>query len=144
MYLFNECLNRQEAFTQAEEQKRNDFKAGRAVGLSGREMFAFDPALAADDDDDEAVDLRYYDDEEEQDETEYRDIQLDLIGMEAAEVCHMSCLLPLLMKLSSRLLSKMRGLAPILHIFYWILGTVDYERISVVVGRKCYTNVVPG
>ncbi|CAG9561463.1 unnamed protein product [Danaus chrysippus] len=77
---------KQDAFTKAEEQKRTDFKAGRAVGLSGREMFAFDPALAADDDDDEAVDLRYYDDEEEQDDTEYRDIQLDLIGMEAAEV----------------------------------------------------------
>ncbi|CAH0730026.1 unnamed protein product, partial [Brenthis ino] len=79
---------KQEAYTQAEEQKRNDFKAGRAVGLSGREMFSFDPALAAeDDDDDETFDLRHYDDEEEeQDIMEYRNIELDLIGMEASEV----------------------------------------------------------
>ncbi|XP_045766780.1 zinc finger CCCH domain-containing protein 15 homolog [Maniola jurtina] len=79
---------KQEALLQAEEQKRTDFKAGRAVGLSGREMFSFDPALAEDDDDDdEAFDLRNYDqEEEEQDITEYRNIELDLIGMEASEV----------------------------------------------------------
>ncbi|XP_046968537.1 zinc finger CCCH domain-containing protein 15 homolog [Vanessa cardui] len=79
---------KQEALTKAEEQKRNDFKAGRAVGLSGREMFSFDPALAADaDDDDETFDLRNYDqDDDEKDVTEYRDIQLDLINMEASEV----------------------------------------------------------
>lgn len=78
----------QEALIKAEEQKRTDFKAGRAVGLSGREMFSFDPALAEDaDDEDEAFDLRNYDqDDEEQDVTEYRNIELDLIGMEASEV----------------------------------------------------------
>ncbi|CAH2090786.1 unnamed protein product [Euphydryas editha] len=79
--------DKQDALTQAEEQKRNDFKAGRAVGLSGREMFSFDPALAADaDDDDETFDLRNYDEDEEQDATEYRDIQLELLSMEASEV----------------------------------------------------------
>lgn len=78
---------KQDALTKAEEQKRNDFKAGRAVGISGREMFSFDPALAADaDDDDETFDLRNYDEEEEQDTTEYRDIQLELLSMEASEV----------------------------------------------------------
>ncbi|XP_045451115.1 zinc finger CCCH domain-containing protein 15 homolog [Melitaea cinxia] len=78
---------KQDAFTKAEEQKRNDFKAGRAVGLSGREMFSFDPALAADaDDDDETFDLRNYDEDEERDTTEYRDIQLELLSMEASEV----------------------------------------------------------
>ncbi|KAJ8715906.1 hypothetical protein PYW08_013191 [Mythimna loreyi] len=78
--------DKQEALTQAEDQRRNDFKAGRAVGLSGREMFSFDPALAADadDDDDEAVDLANYGDED-QDNTEYREVQFDLIGMEANE-----------------------------------------------------------
>lgn len=73
---------------QAEEQRRSDYKAGRAVGLSGREMFSFDPTLAADEDaedGDEAVDLRTYD-EEELDNTQYREVQLDLIGMEASEV----------------------------------------------------------
>lgn len=29
-----------------EETKRNDFKAGRQVGISGREMFSFNPDLA--------------------------------------------------------------------------------------------------
>lgn len=74
-----------EAQTAAEEQRRNDFKAGRAVGLSGREMFSFDPALAADADDegDEAVDLRHYGQE---DDDAYRELELDLIGMEASEV----------------------------------------------------------
>lgn len=80
----------QEALTKAEEQKRNDFKAGRSIGLSGREMFSFDPALAAedDDDDDETFDLRNLrpSEEGEEQEVEYRDIQLDLIGMEASEV----------------------------------------------------------
>lgn len=78
----------QEALTKAEDQRRTDFKAGRAVGLSGREMFSFDPALAADadDDDDEAVDLATYGADEEQDNTEYREVQFDLIGMEASEV----------------------------------------------------------
>ncbi|KAG6438966.1 hypothetical protein O3G_MSEX000368 [Manduca sexta] len=74
-----------EAQTAAEEQKRSDFRAGRAVGLSGREMFSFDPALAADadDDGDEAVDLRDYGHE---DDEAYRELELDLIGMEASEV----------------------------------------------------------
>ncbi|XP_028029117.1 zinc finger CCCH domain-containing protein 15 homolog [Bombyx mandarina] len=79
---------KQEAMNQAEEQRRSDYKAGRAVGLSGREMFSFDPTLAADEDaedGDEAVDLRTYD-EEELDNTQYREVQLDLIGMEASEV----------------------------------------------------------
>lgn len=53
-------------------------------------MFSFDPALAAaDDDDDETFDLRDLrpsEEEEEEQSVEYRDIQLDLIGMEASEV----------------------------------------------------------
>jgi hypothetical protein len=32
-----------------EEKKRNDLKAGRQVGISGREMFYFNPDLAAGD-----------------------------------------------------------------------------------------------
>lgn len=32
-----------------EEKKRNDYKAGRQVGISGREMFYFNPELAAGD-----------------------------------------------------------------------------------------------
>ncbi|CAB3220375.1 unnamed protein product [Arctia plantaginis] len=79
--------DKQEALNKADEQRRSDYKAGRAVGLSGREMFSFDPALAADADeeDDEAVDLATYGNEE-QDMTEYREVQFELIGMEASEV----------------------------------------------------------
>lgn len=78
---------KQDAVNKADEQRRSDYKAGRAVGLSGREMFSFDPALAADADeeDDEAVDLANYGGEED-DLTQYREVQLDLIGMEASEV----------------------------------------------------------
>ncbi|VVC95808.1 zinc finger CCCH domain-containing protein 15 homolog [Leptidea sinapis] len=75
---------KKETMQQVEDQKRTDFKAGRAVGLSGREMFSFDPALALDaDDEEEAFDLHTYS-QEERDE-EYRNIELELIGMEACE-----------------------------------------------------------
>ncbi|XP_072947324.1 zinc finger CCCH domain-containing protein 15 homolog [Epargyreus clarus] len=75
---------KQETLAAAEEQRRSDFKAGRAVGLSGREMFSFDPALAADDDDDgDALDYRRDDDDDDDD---YRELRLDLVGMEACEV----------------------------------------------------------
>ncbi|XP_045495946.1 zinc finger CCCH domain-containing protein 15 homolog [Colias croceus] len=78
---------KQELLNKVEEQRRSDYKAGRAVGLSGREMFSFDPAMAADadDDGDEAFDLgKFHEDEEEKEE--YRNIELELIGMEACEV----------------------------------------------------------
>lgn len=32
-----------------EEKKRNDYKAGRQIGISGREMFYFNPDLATGD-----------------------------------------------------------------------------------------------
>lgn len=32
-----------------EERRRNDYKAGRQVGISGREMFYFNPDLAVGD-----------------------------------------------------------------------------------------------
>ncbi|XP_063363170.1 zinc finger CCCH domain-containing protein 15 homolog [Cydia amplana] len=76
---------KQENIAFAEEQKRSDFKAGRACGLSGREMFSFDPALAADadaDDDDDVL-AAYADDD---DDAVYREITFDGIGMEASEV----------------------------------------------------------
>ncbi|XP_053606658.1 zinc finger CCCH domain-containing protein 15 homolog [Plodia interpunctella] len=77
---------KQDALVKAEEQRRTDYKAGRAVGLSGREMFSFDPALAAADDEDEAVDLATYDEDEQDDLTQYREVDFQTIGMEASEV----------------------------------------------------------
>ena len=55
-----------------EEKKRTDFvKHGRLVGLSGREMFTFNPDLIANDDEDADNDIDYKhrsDDEDEEEE----------------------------------------------------------------------------
>jgi len=57
-----------------EEKKRTDFvKHGRLLGLSGREMFTFNPDLIANDDEDADNDIDYRhrsDDEEEEDDEE--------------------------------------------------------------------------
>ena len=58
-----------------EEKKRNEFvKHGRLMGLSGREMFTFNPDLIANDDEDADNDIDYRhrsdDEEEEQEEGE--------------------------------------------------------------------------
>lgn len=86
-----------------EEKKRTDFvKHGRLVGLSGREMFTFNPDLIANDDEDADNDIDYKhrsdDEEEEEDEQEeqasavrkqnkIRDFDnIDLLAEEAREV----------------------------------------------------------
>ncbi|XP_061789536.1 zinc finger CCCH domain-containing protein 15 [Nerophis lumbriciformis] len=52
------------------EKKKADFKAGRSLVVSGREVFEFRPELV-DDDDEEAVDARYAnEDDEDEDEDE--------------------------------------------------------------------------
>lgn len=70
-----------------EEKKRNDFKAGRQVGISGREMFSFNPELAAGDieDGDEAFDS-YRLDDEDVDDVEYKELDMDRLAMEASEL----------------------------------------------------------
>ncbi|XP_027003871.1 zinc finger CCCH domain-containing protein 15 isoform X2 [Tachysurus fulvidraco] len=71
---------RQEKIAKAEqdmERKKADFKAGKALGVSGREVFEFRPELV-DDDDEEADDTKYskmddeliQQEEEEEDENE--------------------------------------------------------------------------
>lgn len=81
---------KKDAAIREEEKKRNDYKAGRQIGLSGREMFSFNPELAADydmEDGDEAFDSYSMDnDEEEEEQIQYRELQLDLIELEAQEV----------------------------------------------------------
>ncbi|XP_051998555.1 zinc finger CCCH domain-containing protein 15-like [Xyrauchen texanus] len=60
---------RQEKMAKAEEdmeRKKADFKAGRALGVSGREVFEFRPELV-DDDDDEADDTKYATDDDDDD-----------------------------------------------------------------------------
>ncbi|KAG8042265.1 hypothetical protein G9C98_004899 [Cotesia typhae] len=70
-----------------EEKKRSDFKAGRQVGISGREMFSFNPELAAGDgidDGDEAIDS-YALHEEDAENIEYRELDMDQLALEAKD-----------------------------------------------------------
>lgn len=67
-----------------EDKKRSDFKAGRQVGLSGREMFSFNPEMAAQNDleeGDEAFDSSLYRNADD-DAVEYKEINLDILGEE--------------------------------------------------------------
>lgn len=77
---------------QATEQKERDrkcdeFKAGRSIGLSGRDMFTFRPELAEDDDqnedDEEAYDLTRF--EGEEDGTQVREITLENLMVETLQ-----------------------------------------------------------
>ncbi|KAK7867739.1 hypothetical protein R5R35_002243 [Gryllus longicercus] len=82
---------KKEAALREEEKKRNDYKAGKQIGFSGREMFFFNPDLAAADqyeDGDEAFDSYNFqeEDEESEENIRYREIQLDILEMEAQEV----------------------------------------------------------
>ncbi|XP_011499076.1 PREDICTED: zinc finger CCCH domain-containing protein 15 homolog [Ceratosolen solmsi marchali] len=80
---------KQQQAIKEEEKKRNDLKAGRQVGISGREMFYFNPDLAAgdgsvDDDGDEAI--VHYDREEDEENVEYRELDIDRLVLEASQV----------------------------------------------------------
>lgn len=71
-----------------EEKKRNDYKAGRQVGISGREMFFFNPELATGDgidDGDEAISSYIREEEEEDEEIQYRELDMDRLAFEARE-----------------------------------------------------------
>ncbi|KAM4599860.1 zinc finger CCCH domain-containing protein 15 [Fundulus diaphanus] len=72
------------------EKKKADFKAGKSLIVSGREVFEFRPELV-DDDDDEADDTQYSDEtkEEEEEETDSSDVQdIDLSRFVPQEVDH--------------------------------------------------------
>ncbi|XP_015833704.1 zinc finger CCCH domain-containing protein 15 homolog isoform X2 [Tribolium castaneum] len=78
---------KKDAAKRDEDKKRTDFKAGKQVGLSGREMFSFNPELAAQnnmDEGDEAFDSYNYSDTED-DEADYKEINLDLISAEEVD-----------------------------------------------------------
>ncbi|XP_001607756.1 zinc finger CCCH domain-containing protein 15 homolog [Nasonia vitripennis] len=71
-----------------EEKKRNDLKAGRQVGISGREMFYFNPDLATGDgadDGDEAI-ANYDREEGEEEDAQYRELDLNELVLEASQV----------------------------------------------------------
>jgi len=71
----------------AENKKKSDMKAGKTVGLSGRDMFKFDPSMMAnvedDDEEGEEFDLRGMDKEEEEDgyEGKVHEIKFDEFGI---------------------------------------------------------------
>lgn len=93
-----------------EEKKRNDYKAGRQVGISGREMFYFNPDLAMGDgkyffrmlefsarhklyisviitgidDGDEAI-SSYVREEDDIEDVQYRELDTDRLAFEASE-----------------------------------------------------------
>ncbi|XP_032408369.1 zinc finger CCCH domain-containing protein 15 [Xiphophorus hellerii] len=72
------------------EKKKADFKAGKSLIVSGREVFEFRPELV-DDDDDEADDTQYADEtkEEDEEETDLTDVQdIDLSRFVPQEVDH--------------------------------------------------------
>ncbi|KAK5642267.1 hypothetical protein RI129_008434 [Pyrocoelia pectoralis] len=79
-------LEKADAEKKAEEKKRNDYKAGRQVGLSGREMFSFNPDLVTDEDMEEGDEAFDYYAIVEDDDMEYKELELDIIGLEAQEV----------------------------------------------------------
>jgi hypothetical protein len=56
----------------ARKSKETRLKAGRSQGMSGRDLFDFNPSLAQDynDDDDDAIDFSQYDREETEKERE--------------------------------------------------------------------------
>lgn len=81
---------RKEAQRKAEEKKRNEFRSGKNLGLSGREMFSFKPEMAMDGDEmdegDEAFDLvREEEEEGEGNVFEYKDVDLETLGLGATE-----------------------------------------------------------
>ncbi|XP_023227502.1 zinc finger CCCH domain-containing protein 15-like [Centruroides sculpturatus] len=90
----NQKLKEKEEITQREEErKKAEFKAGRHIGLSGRDMFTFRPELADEDEMEEGettCDFRreYDDDENEEGENavNYVDLTIESLSSNAREV----------------------------------------------------------
>lgn len=76
----------------AEEEaiKKRDYKSGKQYGISGREMFSFNPELADDgemEDGDAAFDVYQRDEDEDDDNAyEYKELDLEALALEAQEV----------------------------------------------------------
>jgi len=80
-------LEKKEEKTRQESKKKADFKLGFHNGLSGRDLFTFNPDLiAADDDDaDDGIDYRRRVDEEGSDQMIAREVRDDFFASEARE-----------------------------------------------------------
>lgn len=69
-----------------EERKKSDFSKGKQFGISGREMFSFNPDLVDDgpmEDGDAAFEMYKRDEDEE--EVEYKELDLAALSLEAQE-----------------------------------------------------------
>ncbi|XP_061693901.1 zinc finger CCCH domain-containing protein 15 [Syngnathoides biaculeatus] len=92
------------------EKKKADFKAGKSLVVSGREVFEFRPELV-DDDDDEADDTRYADKEDEDDRemTDAAEVQdIDLSRFVPQEVDHTGITVAAVDRFTSRSKSQMK------------------------------------
>lgn len=73
-----------------EEQKKKDYKAGKQFGISGREMFSFNPDLVDDgpiEDGDAAFDMYDREDDDDDDQViEYKELDLEQLALDAREV----------------------------------------------------------
>ncbi|XP_061193130.1 zinc finger CCCH domain-containing protein 15-like [Saccostrea echinata] len=72
----------------AQEKKRADYKAGKAFGISGREMFEFNPDLVGEDDDEAtegAIEREQDSDDEAEERVKVHDINLEYLMSEAQE-----------------------------------------------------------
>lgn len=72
-----------------EDKKRSDYKAGKQVGLSGREMFSFNPELAQENDmeeGDELFDSSAFANAEDESIEIYTEINLDVLAQNVEEV----------------------------------------------------------
>lgn len=71
-----------------EEQKKKDYKSGKQFGLSGKEMFSFNPELADDGDmeDGDAVFDYARSDDDDDDAFEYKELDLEALSLAAQEV----------------------------------------------------------
>lgn len=80
---------KKEKLAKEEDQKKKDYKSGKQFGLSGKEMFSFNPDLADDgdvEDGDAVFDSYAREDDDDENVFEYKDLDLADISMAAQEV----------------------------------------------------------
>lgn len=72
-----------------EDQKKKDYKSGKQFGLSGKEMFSFNPDLADDgemEDGDAVFDSYSREDDDDDDAFEYKELDYAEMALAAQEV----------------------------------------------------------
>lgn len=86
---------KKDKISETEEKKKRDFKLGFMNGLTGRDIFTFNPDLIANDDDEANNDIDYYrreDEETQEDAAEstnlasVKEINLEFLAQQATDV----------------------------------------------------------